>query len=176
MAKGIWAFITENMYLKMPMEHRQVIHKGFQEFQIPFTKALHDNGVKIMTGTDVLIPINLPGFSLHDELEELVGVGLSPYDALRAATVLPKDYLGELENSGTIKVGKRADLVLLEKNPLENIKNTRSVIGICAERTGLIRKKFTREWRIFTIEMYQFISNPSPISDYRRRFELVFAD
>jgi hypothetical protein len=130
MAKGIWSFITENIYLRIPMEQRQVIHKGFNEFQIPFTKALHDNGVKIMTGTDVLIPTNLPGFSLHDELEELVGVGLSPYDALRAATVLPKEYMGELENSGTIKVGKRADLVLLEENPLENIENTRSVMGI----------------------------------------------
>jgi len=137
MAQGIWSFLIENMYLKMSVEHQMAIRKGFEEFQLPFTKALHDKGVKLMTGTDVLIPINLPGFSLHDELQELVDVGLSPYEALRAATVLPKEYLGELEDSGTIEVGKRADLVLLSASPLEDIRNARKIMGVMCQGNWL---------------------------------------
>ncbi len=130
MAKGIWFYLIENMYLKIPPEHRQAIRNGFEDFQRPFTKALHDKGVQLMTGSDALIPISTPGFSLHDELEELVGVGLTAFEALQAATLHPLKYLHELEDAGTIEIGKREDLVFLEANPLENITNTRSITGI----------------------------------------------
>jgi adenine deaminase len=72
----------------------------------------------------------VPGFSLHDELETMVDVGMSPYDVLRTSTYNPALYLGELEEFGTIEVGKRADLVLLEGNPLEDIANTRQIAGV----------------------------------------------
>ena len=130
MAQGIWSFINENMYLKIPAEHQMVIRKGFEEFQLPFTKALHDKGVKLMAGTDVLIPTNLPGFSLHDELIELVEIGLSPFEALLSATAHPMTYLGELNDAGTLEIGKRSNLVLLSANPLENIQNARKILGI----------------------------------------------
>jgi len=83
-----------------------------------------------MTGSDALIPSNVPGFGIHDELMELVGVGLTPYEALRASTTLPHEFLGELDGAGTIEVGKRADLVLLKANPLDDIANTRSIRGV----------------------------------------------
>lgn len=83
-----------------------------------------------MTGTDALIPTNIPGFSIHDELVELVEVGLTPYEALKASTTHPMEYLGELDDAGTIDAGKRADLVLLEANPLEDITNTRRIDGV----------------------------------------------
>ncbi len=130
MAQRIWSFVIENLYLKIPDEHQMAIRKGFEEFQLPFTKALYDKGVKLMTGTDALIPANLPGFSLHDELQELVDVGLSPYEALMSAIAHPLEYLGELPYAGTLEIGKRANLVLLGANPLENIRNARKILGI----------------------------------------------
>jgi len=130
MAKGIWSYLTENIYLKMPPEHQHAIRKGFESFQRPFTKALLDKGAKLMAGTDALIPTNLPGFSLHDELMELVDIGLTPYEALQTATTNPNEYLGQLDQVGTIEIGKRADLVLLDANPLEDIKNTNGIKGV----------------------------------------------
>jgi hypothetical protein len=130
MANGIWSYLIENIYLKIPSEHQEAIRTGFESFQRPFTKALHEKGVKLMTGTDVLIPTNLPGFSIHDELLELVGLGLTPYEALKTATTYPMEYLGELEDAGTLEIGKQADLVLLGANPLEDIRNARKVIGV----------------------------------------------
>jgi len=84
-----------------------------------------------MAGTDTLIlPNLLPGFALHHELEELVGVGLTPYEALRTSTTHPFEFLGELDEAGTVEVGKRADLVLLEANPLEDITNSQKIAGV----------------------------------------------
>ena len=139
MMQGIWSFLIKNMYSKMPVEHQMMIRKGFEDFQRPFTKALHDKGVKLMTGTDVLIPLILPGFSLHDELQELVQVGLSPYEALKSATVHPQEYFGALKEAGTIEVGKRADLVMVAANPLEDIRNLRQVSGLMVQGNWLDR-------------------------------------
>jgi len=130
MAKGIWSYLVDNIYLKMPSEHQQAIRDGFESFQRPFTKALHDKGVKLMTGTDALIPTNLPGFSLHNELMELVELGLTPYEALKASTTHPMAYLGELDDAGTLEIGKRAEFVLLEANPLDDITNVRKIVGV----------------------------------------------
>ncbi len=140
MAVGIWSYINENIYLKMPPEHQQVIRNGFELFQQPFTKALHDKGVKLMTGTDALIPTIVPGFSIHDELMELVEVGLTPYEALKTATTHPMEFLGELNNAGTIEIGKQADFVLLEANPFEHITNTRTIMGVMCRGNWLNRE------------------------------------
>ncbi|MBT6812477.1 MAG: amidohydrolase family protein [Anaerolineae bacterium] len=135
MARGVWSYLIENIYLKIPPEHRQFIRQGFNGFQRPFTKALYEKGIKLMTGTDVLIPVNLPGFSLHDELQEFVDVGLTPYEALRTSTTHPVDYLGELDDTGTLEIGKRAELVLLEANPLDDIANAKKIMGVlCIEQ------------------------------------------
>lgn len=83
-----------------------------------------------MSGTDALIPSNVPGFGLHDELAELVDIGLSPYEALRSSTTSPHEFLGELDLAGTVEEGKRADLVLLEASPLDDISNTRRIAGV----------------------------------------------
>lgn len=140
MALGIWSYLNEFIYLKISPAHQEAIRRGFESFQQPFTKALHNKGSKLMTGTDALIPTNIPGFSIHEELAELVAVGLTPYEALRSSTTHPIEFLGELDEAGTIEVGKRADLVLLEANPLEAIKNTRTIMGVMYRGNWLNRE------------------------------------
>lgn len=94
--------------------------------------ALYESGALLMSGTDATLPVLVPGFSLHDELETMADVGLSPYEVLRTSTYNPAQYLGELDEFGTVEAGKRADLVLLEGNPLEDITNTRQIAGVMA--------------------------------------------
>ncbi|UCF28947.1 MAG: amidohydrolase family protein [Chloroflexota bacterium] len=95
--------------------------------------ALSESGALLMSGTDASTPVLVPGFSLHDELETMADVGLSPYDVLRTSTYNPALYLGELDEFGTVEAGKRADLVLLEGNPLQDIANTRQIAGVMAQ-------------------------------------------
>ena len=92
--------------------------------------AFQRAGVRLLAGTDTPTPAVVPGFSIHDELEELVRAGLSPHEALQAATVSPGAFLSAASDGGTIEVGKRADLVLLESSPLEHISNTRRIEGV----------------------------------------------
>jgi imidazolonepropionase-like amidohydrolase len=91
---------------------------------------LNESGALLMSGTDASVPLAVPGFSLHQELETLADVGLSPYDVLRTSTYNPALYLGELDEFGTIEVGKRADLVLLNANPLDDVSNTKKIAGV----------------------------------------------
>jgi len=89
---------------------------------------MHRAGVEFLAGTDTGpgTPA-LPGISLHDELELLVESGFTPMEALQAATRNPARYLGKLQEMGTIEPGKLADLVLLDANPLDDIRNTRKI-------------------------------------------------
>ncbi len=92
--------------------------------QIMF-KAMVDKGVQILAGTDSNIPVMVPGFALHNELKSLTQSGMSPSQALHSATVAPANWMKT--ESGKILPNYRADLVLLNKNPLENIENTRTI-------------------------------------------------
>jgi imidazolonepropionase-like amidohydrolase len=94
------------------------------------TKELHTAGVKLMAGSDSPEWFLVQGFAIHDELETFVNCGLSPYAALETATRNPAEYLGVINNKGTLETGKNADFVLLDKNPLEDIRNTRSICGV----------------------------------------------
>lgn len=94
------------------------------------TNELQKAGVKLMAGSDSPEWFLVQGFSIHDELETFVKAGLSPYSALETVTKNPASYLGIFKNKGTIEVEKDADLILLDKNPLENISNTRSISGV----------------------------------------------
>src|SRR5688572_87712 len=87
-------------------------------------------GVGILAGTDVGNPYCFPGFSLHDELELLVEAGLSPMAALQTATRNPAQFLNRQADFGTVEEGKKADLVLLDANPLEDIRNTRKIAAV----------------------------------------------
>ena len=89
---------------------------------------MHRAGVEFLAGTDMgpSTPV-VPGMGLHDELELLVQAGLTPMEALQSATRNPARYFGKLADMGTIEPGKLADMVLLDANPLEDIRNTRKI-------------------------------------------------
>jgi imidazolonepropionase-like amidohydrolase len=93
-------------------------------------RVLHEGGIPLLAGTDAGVPFALPGWSLHDELHLLVRAGLSPLEALRAATSEAARALGRAETLGAIQPGYGADLVLLSANPLENINNTRQIEAV----------------------------------------------
>jgi imidazolonepropionase-like amidohydrolase len=100
------------------------------ELQRALTLAFHEAGVPILTGTDSPFDFVVQGFSLHDELAELARSGLSPLAALRAATLVPARAMG-LADSGTIAAGRRADLVLVARDPLQDLAAARAVDGLC---------------------------------------------
>jgi len=90
--------------------------------------ALHEAGAGLLLGSDAPQIFNVPGFSLHHELEFLVAAGLTPFDALRTGTTAAAEFLGT--NTGAVAIGKEADLVLLDANPLADIGNSRRVHGV----------------------------------------------
>lgn len=92
---------------------------------------MHRAGVEFLAGTDANGPNPVyPGFGLHEELKLLVKSGLTPMEALQTATRNPAMYFGEIAAAGTIETGKAADLVLLDANPLEDIRNTEKIDAV----------------------------------------------
>ncbi len=84
-------------------------------------------GVPIGAGTDTPLGHATPGYSLHNELEILVSAGLTPLEAVGAATIQPAAFFSLQDEMGSVAAGMRADLVLLDANPLADIRNTRSI-------------------------------------------------
>lgn len=141
--RDIWSFISK-MNHEIPHEHRTKLRDDFEKFQRPFTKVFQESGGQIMTGTDALLPRLVPGFALHQELQELVAVGLTPYEALRSSTTTPYEFLGESKQSGTIDLGKRTDLLLVEANPLENVANAAKIAGVMMRGRWITRAEIDR--------------------------------
>jgi cytosine/adenosine deaminase-related metal-dependent hydrolase len=100
-------------------------------FQVELVRALLRAGVPLMTGSDAIGPMWVPGWASQEELRILVhDVGMTPYQALRAASAVPAAFLGEANEAGTIAPGKRADLVLLTGNPLADIGEIERIAGV----------------------------------------------
>jgi imidazolonepropionase-like amidohydrolase len=106
-------------------------------------KTLQDAGVKLLLGTDAANVI-IPGFSIHRELNELVKSGLTPYEALVTGTRNVGEYLGTIDSTGTVAVGKRADLVLLTGNPLKDIRQTTRRAGVMIGGRWLPQEELAR--------------------------------
>lgn len=118
--------------------------KGRVRAMQAFVKAMHDGGADILAGTDTPNPYVVPGFAIHDELALLVEAGLSEHEALRAATAQPARYLGRVKEFGRIVPGLRADLLLLEENPLEDIAHTRERAGLVIRGRWLPQEELDR--------------------------------
>lgn len=100
-----------------------------KENDLAIIGALHRAGVPIVAGTDQAVP----GFSLYREIELYVQAGFTPMEALQAATIVPARAMKVERDSGSLEVGKRADLDVLDANPLENIHNIRTVSSVLAD-------------------------------------------
>jgi hypothetical protein len=108
------------------------------------TRAFHVGGVRLLVGTDAMNAGVVPGFSAHDEMADLVGAGLQPFDALQAATSNAAAFLAPASRAGVIAPGRSADLVLLDADPLEYIGNTRRITGVMLRGSWLARPDLDR--------------------------------
>ncbi len=93
-------------------------------------KELHDAGAHLVLGTDFPTPFVVPGFAIHEELALFVAAGLTPYDAIRAGTADAAEYLRDA--FGVVAPGRRADLILVDANPLDDVKNVARRAGVMA--------------------------------------------
>ena len=111
--------------------NRALLQRSFQ-----VVSQMQSAGVHVLAGTDTGAPFLFPGFALHDELALLVQAGLSPLQALQATTKNPGDFLGKPSRNGTITSGQAADLLLLDANPIDDIRNIDKI------RAVILRGKF----------------------------------
>ncbi len=125
MVRG-WVTSTNQIRNDNPRDARQ----KFIAVRRRVLKALFDGGVPILLGSDSPQLWNAPGFSLTGELESYVAAGLTPYQALSTGTRNIASFLGTLADAGTIQTGRRADLILLDANPLDDIGNVGRRAGV----------------------------------------------
>jgi len=109
----------------IPPEEAEAAREALER-RLAVVRALHEAGVTIVAGTDMAVP----GHSLYRELELYVRAGFTPIEALRAATSDAASAMGLEDEAGTIEVGKRADLIILDRDPLADISNIRSVTTV----------------------------------------------
>jgi len=93
-------------------------------------RGLRDAGVHLLIGTDDMVPMQLPGFSMRDEMEQMQEAGLTPFEVLQAATATSALFLGQENHTGTVRAGNDADLVLLDADPLEDVSNVFRQAGV----------------------------------------------
>jgi imidazolonepropionase-like amidohydrolase len=110
------------------------VRRRFVDHELDVVRALHAAGVPFLAGTDTPAGVDVtPGISLHLELQRLVAAGLTPLEALQAATINPARFFGKMSDSGSVQAGRVADLVILRANPLDDIANTRTIAGVVAD-------------------------------------------
>jgi imidazolonepropionase-like amidohydrolase len=130
-----WKDKTWPMFVREIMEGMDTdplpVRERFVQMELEMTLAMFRAGVPFMAGTDTAAGVHVfPGFSLHEELELFVQAGLTPLEALQTATINPARFLGRTADMGDVAVGKVADLVLLDADPLTDIRHTRRIQGV----------------------------------------------
>ena len=114
--------------------------RRFVEKELEVVNAMQRAGIRFLAGTDTAPGVYIfPGFSLHEELQRFVAAGFTPMEALQTATINPAKFLGMEDRLGTVELGKVADLVLLEANPLDDIRNTQKIAGVIVNGRYLSR-------------------------------------
>jgi len=122
----------------LPPQVRQIIAENYAEYR-EVVRMMARAGVTLVAGTDTSTAPAVPGYFLHDELMALVDAGVTPLQALQAATVNAARIMKKDDRWGTIAAGKQADLVLLDGNPLDDIRNTQRIAGVVL-RGKLLRR------------------------------------
>jgi imidazolonepropionase-like amidohydrolase len=127
--RAMWNPSTD-FRLKNLTDDKLEVMQVFFESNLATVAALHEAGAPLLAGTDAPNPFVLHGFALHEELAFFVEAGLSPYETLLTATRAPAEFLGETDEFGTVDVGKRADLVLVDADPLEDVAAMKRIDGV----------------------------------------------
>jgi imidazolonepropionase-like amidohydrolase len=141
---AVRATILSNELDKMfPADANQALRESFPQ-KYKLLKMVSDAGAGLLIGTDTMVPYLVPGFTPIDEMQHFVRAGLTPYQALRAGTRDAARFLGIEAESGTVAVGKRADLLLVEANPLEDPANLWRQIGVMLNGRWLPKAELTR--------------------------------
>ena len=131
-----WRAVTER-FRRLPDATRATYRAAYPRQQA-LTKLLADAGVRMMTGTDGGTLWG-PGLTLEQEFEELAAAGLSPLKILQMATINPAEYLGRTDRMGTVEAGRQADLVVLDADPLADVRNLHGIAGVV--RAGAYRSR-----------------------------------
>jgi imidazolonepropionase-like amidohydrolase len=139
--RDLYLRARKSYWAKAPSEGRRTRWVGVRNRLV---KAIADSGGHIMAGSDTPEWFLGYGFTLHRELESLVAAGLTPWQALAAATRSPAEFLHALAQWGTIEPGKRADLVLVSADPLADIHNTTRIEGVAVGGRWLARAELDR--------------------------------
>jgi imidazolonepropionase-like amidohydrolase len=121
-----WREVTDKFH-KLPPAMRATDREEYHR-QLALTKLFDEAGVWMMVGTDG--GGQAPGQSIHQEFDELARAGLSPLKILQMTTLHPAVFLGRTATMGSIDVGKNADIVLLDGNPVENVWNLHNISGV----------------------------------------------
>ena len=124
----------------MPPAMAALVQRVWSRY-LEIVARMQADGVPLLAGTDTGDPWSYPGAELHQELEMLVKAGLTPAQALRTATINPAKFLDAEDSFGTVQVGKLGDLVLLDANPLDDIRNTRRIEGVFLEGEWLSKQR-----------------------------------
>jgi imidazolonepropionase-like amidohydrolase len=110
------------------------VRRRFVAHELEIVHRLHAAGVPFLAGTDTPAGVDVtPGISLHLELQRFVAAGFTPLEALQTATLNPAKFYGRENDFGSVQAGRIADLVLLRTNPLDDIRNTRAIVGVIAD-------------------------------------------
>jgi imidazolonepropionase-like amidohydrolase len=125
-----WDEEAEQVIARDPSPAGRAVLEDVHRVGLADTRIAREAGVELLAGTDANDSYVFPGSSLHEELEELASAGLSPAEALRAATLAGARFLGRSSDFGTVEVGKKADLVLLREDPLADVSHTRSIEAV----------------------------------------------
>ncbi|MGD7707237.1 amidohydrolase family protein [Microlunatus sp. Y2014] len=126
-----WDFLRHHIYCGGGRSHEEADqHRELHTWRLATVAAMDEAGVRILAGTDCVGPGLFPGYSLHVELELLVSAGLTPMRAIQCATLEPARFLGRERHAGTVQEGRDADLVILDDDPLTDIRHTRSIHAV----------------------------------------------
>jgi imidazolonepropionase-like amidohydrolase len=121
-----WREVTAKFH-NLPAEMRATDREAYQR-QLALTKLFDNAGVRMMVGTDG--GGQAPGQSIHQEFDELAKAGLSPLKILQMTTLYPAEFLSRTATMGSIDVGKNADIILLDGNPVESVQNLHTIFGV----------------------------------------------
>jgi imidazolonepropionase-like amidohydrolase len=141
--RATWEEQTRKVTMRMDDEDWRRVALGKQN-RFMLVRALHEAGAQLLAGSDTPNPFVVPGVALREELKYLVEAGLTPWAALATSTRDAARFADQLDGRGTVEAGQRADLLLLEANPLEDVTNVGKLSGVMVHGRWFPREELTR--------------------------------